>query len=68
MSYQPLEVDAFRQMMEATGMPAAQIDKIVAFNLDIRNGQEAEVTDELAQALGRPLTPLKPGIRQLFNL
>lgn len=66
--YAPTKDDAFIQRMTAGGMPAPAAEKVLAFNVDIRNGQEDEVTGELEQALSRKPTGLKEGLKGLFNL
>ncbi len=66
--YTAVEVSAFEKMMKEKGLPEPMVKKIVDFNLHIRNGQEAEVTHELEQHLGRKPTPLKEGLKILFEL
>ena len=66
--YHNVEVAAYRRMMEARGVPPAMIEKIVAFNADIRNDQESLVTGDLAAQLGRPPTALQAGLKLLFGL
>lgn len=66
--YEPLAADAFTDLMLANGMPAPGVKKIIAFNGDIRNGQEAQTSDELARWLGRSPTPLRQGLQELFDL
>lgn len=41
--------------------------KINAFNIDIRNGQESDVSDDLKKALGRKPASLKEGLKELFG-
>lgn len=67
-TYTPIETPAFEAMMAQKGLPTAMIKKIVDFNTDIRHGQEALVTDDLAIKLGRKPTDLKEGLKILFGL
>lgn len=66
--YTAMDVSAFQKMMKEKGLPDGMVKKIVDFNLDIRNRQEAEVTHELEHYLGHPPTPLKAGLKELFAL
>ena len=54
--------------MLENGVPESMVKKIVDFNLDIKNGQEEMVTNELQQYLGRKPKNLKEGLKILFNL
>ena len=67
-NYTAVEIPAFEAMMKERGIPEPMVKKIVDFTLDIRNGQEAEVTHELEHYLGRTPTPLKEGLKRLFEL
>lgn len=66
--YTPVETSAFEAQMKARGVPGPQIEKIVAFQTDIRNGQEEEVTPELEELLGRRPASLREGLKTLFRL
>jgi len=44
------------------------VKKIIDFNTDIKNGQEAEVAVDLERALGRRPASLREGLKILFNL
>ncbi|MEQ9439638.1 MAG: SDR family oxidoreductase [Cyclobacteriaceae bacterium] len=66
--YTPVETAAFKEMMMEKGLPENMVQKIIDFNTDIKNGQEAEVTDELANKLSRQPTSLKEGLKILFGL
>jgi NAD(P)H dehydrogenase (quinone) len=68
MQYVPVEPAAYKEMMIANGMPAPMVDKLIDFNLDIKNGQEATVTDDLERVLGRKPATLTEGLKILFNL
>lgn len=65
--YSAIEVADFEAQKAAQGLPPALIQKIVNFLSDIAQGQEATVTRELAQALGRPPTGLREGLKQLYS-
>lgn len=66
--YFPIEVSDFKKSMMQKGLPEPMVQKITDFNLDIKNGQEATITNDLATKLGREPTGLKEGLKQLFNL
>ncbi len=66
--YTSVTILAFVDMMKQKGLPEGMVKKIVDFNLDIKNGQEAEVTTELETQLGRKPTSLKDGLKILFSL
>lgn len=67
-NYKALELSEFENMMNQRGLPASMVAKIANFNLDIKNGQEATVTNELELKLGRKPADLKIGLKELFNL
>ncbi|KAA6439288.1 SDR family oxidoreductase [Dyadobacter flavalbus] len=67
-SYTPVESPAFEAILIKKGIPAAVVKKITDFNTDIRNGQESEVTDDLARTIGRPPVSLREGLKALFGL
>ncbi|MCR1027061.1 SDR family oxidoreductase [Cellulophaga baltica] len=66
--YKSVEVEPFNKIMLDNGIPEPMVKKIVGFNIDIKNGQEATVTNELQHYLGRKPTNLKEGLKLLFNL
>lgn len=66
--YNAVEVADFKSNMMQKGLPEPMVQKIVDFNVDIKNGQEATITKELEKKLGRKPTNLKEGLKQLFNL
>ncbi len=55
-------------MMKQQGLPEVMVDKIVNFNIDIKNGQESTVTNDLEIKLGPKPATLKDGLKILFNL
>jgi NAD(P)H dehydrogenase (quinone) len=67
-TYTAIEPPAFEAMLKQRGMPDAVIQKINAFNIDIRNGQESGVCDDLERSLGRKPTALREGLKELFGL
>ena len=67
-AYHPLDSDAFRERMRPTGVPGAAVEKIIAFNTDIKNDQESQVTSDLEVALGRKPMNLVDGLKLLFKL
>ena len=66
--YNAVEVADFKSNMMQKGLPEPMVQKIADFNVDIKNGQEATITNELEKKLGRKPTNLKEGLKQLFNL
>ena len=66
--YTDVEPAAFVAGMMARGVPEAAARFSLAFMTDIKNGQESEVTTELAEALGRRPASLKEGLRELMGL
>lgn len=67
-NYKSVEVEPFKKIMLDNGVTEPMVKKIVGFNLDIKNGQEATVTNELQHYLGRKPTNLKEGLKIIFNL
>lgn len=67
-NYKPIEVEPFKKIMLENGVPEPMVKKIVGFNLDIKNGQESTVTNELQHYLGRNPKSIKEGLKILFNL
>lgn len=66
--YTPVEIPAFETMMLGRGVPPAMVKKIIDFNTDIKNNQEAEISQDLEIHLGRQPTSLKEGLKALFGL
>ena len=66
--YTEVEIPAFEEIMKQKGLPDGMIKKNIDFNLDIKNGQEAEVTTDLENKLGRKPVSLKEGLKILFAL
>ena len=66
--YTAVEVPAFEAMMQQRGFAEGMVKKIVDFNLDIKNGQESEVTSDLEHKLGRKPATLKEGLKRLYNM
>ncbi|WP_161882032.1 SDR family oxidoreductase [Deinococcus alpinitundrae] len=66
-AYQPVEKSDFEAQLKARGLPDVVARRIVGFMMDIKNGQEDEVTSDLEDWLGRPPTPLREGLKLLFK-
>ena len=66
--YTAIEIREFENLMKQKGLSEGMIKKITDFNLDIKNGQEAEITNELEIMLGHKPTSLKEGLKIVFNL
>ena len=65
--YKSVDIPAFEAMMKQKGLPDSVIKKIIDFNTDIKNEQEAEVTLDLEHYLGRQPANLSEGLKILFN-
>ena len=66
--YTPLKADDFATLMLAKGIPQPMVKKIIDFNMDIKNNQETEITNDLEIKLGRKPATLSEGLKTLFNL
>ncbi|UPL51047.1 SDR family oxidoreductase [Hymenobacter sublimis] len=66
--YTPVEEPEFMARLRTQGLPEVAVERITGFLTDIKNGQESTVTAELADWLGRPPTPLKEGVKEIFKL
>jgi len=66
-TYTPVDVPTFETLMKETGTPPFIVKVITNFNLDIKNGQETVVTDDLENKLGRKPTSLKEGLKILIG-
>ena len=66
--YAPLERAAYEARMKERGLSAFLISLIANFMTDIKHGQEADPSPELALALGREPTALREGLKQLYKL
>jgi len=67
-TYNPVEVPIYKELMQKQGLPEVVVNKIVNFNVDIKNDQDSIVTNDLELKLGRKPTTLKEGLKILFNL
>ena len=65
--YMPIELSLFEENMKQRGLPAAVINKMGGFLMDIKNDQETVVTDDLKNKLGRKPASLKEGLNVLFG-
>ncbi|WP_139921708.1 SDR family oxidoreductase [Hymenobacter sp. DG01] len=66
-TYTPIEAPEFQARLRAQGLPEVAVEYITGFLIDIKNGQESIVTAELADWLGRPPTPLREGVQEIFK-
>lgn len=66
--YTPVERAVFAAMMRQRNVEEALTQKILDFITDIKNNQEAEVTNELAFYLGRKPTRLNEGLKLVLAL
>lgn len=65
--YTPIEITTFEETMKQRGLPEVIIKKMGGFLMDIKNSQEAIVTSDLENKLGRKPTTLKEGLKTLFE-
>jgi NAD(P)H dehydrogenase (quinone) len=66
--YTAVDSTAFIEMMKQRSIPEPAIQKILNFITDIKNNQEADIYSDLENILGRKPTPLKEGLKLLFEL
>jgi NAD(P)H dehydrogenase (quinone) len=67
-SYTPAEKSVFAAQMKDRGTPELMVQRVVGFLTDTKNGQEADVSPDLENLLGRKPVSLKQGLKVLFNL
>lgn len=67
-TYTALEPEDYAARMAERGLPPALIQKIAGFLADIAQGQEATVTEDLEQILGRQPASLQAGLKKVFAL
>lgn len=66
--YTSVEKSVFELQMKERGIPEMMIQRVVGFLTDIKNGQEAEVSPDLENLLGRKPALLQEGLKVLFKL
>jgi len=66
--YNNLDANVFSGMMKQRNIPEPMIQKIIDFITDIKQNQEAGITNDLEIKLGRKPAGLKDGLKQLFEL
>jgi NAD(P)H dehydrogenase (quinone) len=67
-AYIPAEKSVFETQMKDRGTPEVMVQRVVGFLTDIKNGQEAEVSPDLENLLGRSPASLQEGLKVLFKL
>jgi NAD(P)H dehydrogenase (quinone) len=67
-NYTPAKKSVFETQMKDRGTPEIMVQRVVGFLTDIKNGQEAEVSPDMKNLLGRKPASLKAGLKVLFNL
>ena len=67
-AFTPVEKSAFESQLKERGVPDGVAQRIVGFMIDIKNGQEDEISPDLQDLLGRQPTSLEVGLKGLFNL
>lgn len=67
-TYHPVEIPVYKELMQKQGIPEVVVNKIINFNIDIKNDQESTVTNDLEIQLGRKPASLKEGLKILFKL
>lgn len=65
--YTDVDANVFVTMMKQRNLPGQTIQKIVDFITDIKENQEATITNDLEIKLGRAPTSLKDGLKILFG-
>ena len=50
------------------GLPDVAVGRTSGFMTDIKNGQEDEISPDLAQLLGRQPARLKQGLKELYRM
>ena len=65
--YTPVELTTFEETMRQRALPDVVIKKMGGFLLDIKANQEAVVTNDLENKLGRKPTSLNEGLKTLFE-
>ncbi len=65
--YTSIELPAFSETMKQRGLPDAAINRMGGFLMDIKNNQEAVVTNDLENKLGRKPTTLQEGLKAIFG-
>lgn len=66
--YTSAETSAFETGMRERGLPDVVIQRVTGFITDIKNGQEADVSQDMETLLGRKPISLKEGLKGLFKL
>ena len=66
--YTPVDLPTFEAQKAAEGLSPFVVKFIANFNIDIKNGQETVVTNDLETQLGRKPMTLKEGLKELFKL
>jgi NAD(P)H dehydrogenase (quinone) len=67
-NYTSVEKSVFEAQMIERGVPEFMVVRVVGFLTDIKNGQESEVSPDLANLLGRSPASLQEGLKVLFDL
>jgi len=65
--YTPVELTLFEETLKQRGLPDVVIKKMGGFLLDIKANQEAVVSNDLENKLGRKPATLKEGLKVLFG-
>jgi NAD(P)H dehydrogenase (quinone) len=67
-AYRPADAATFSAQLRERGVPERVAQRMVGFMTDVGAGQEDEVSPDLARLLGRSPTPLREGLKMLFQL
>lgn len=65
--YTPAEKSVFEAQLKDRGVPEIMVQRIAGFLIDIKNGQEDEVSPDLENALGRKPASLEEGLKAVFK-
>ena len=66
--YNPITKEAFAAGLKERGLPEVMAQRVVGFLVDIKNGQEDEVSPDMETMLGRKPVGLEEGLKTLFKL
>ena len=66
--YTPVEPSDFASRMKQRGIPDAQVQRMLDFMTDIKNGQEEAISPDLERILGRKPASLEDGLKTFYQL
>jgi NAD(P)H dehydrogenase (quinone) len=66
-AYRDLTTEQHRELLITRGLDAATADFLTRLDADLARGVSAEVTTDLRELIGRPITPLLTGLREAWG-